>query len=41
MIEHSAAYDKAITSDSRRQFIRAVFDLIDPDYQFGSLAVSD
>lgn len=41
MIEHSAAYDKAITSDSRRQFIRAVFDLVDPDYQFGSLSVSD
>lgn len=41
MIEHSAAYDKAITSDSRRQFIRAVFDLVDPDYQFESLTVSD
>lgn len=37
MIEHSAAYDKAVVADSRRQYIRAVFDLIDPDAKVDSV----
>lgn len=31
MIKHSDAYAKAVVADSRRQFVRAVFDLVDPD----------
>lgn len=31
MIKHSAEYDKAVIDDSRRQYVRAVFDLVDPD----------
>lgn len=31
MIDHSEAYEKAVISDSRRQFVRVVFDLYDPD----------
>lgn len=31
MIKHSEEYDKAIVADSRRQLVRAVFDLVDPD----------
>lgn len=31
MIKHSTAYDSAVVADSRKQVVRAVFDLIDPD----------
>ena len=31
MIDHSTDYSKAIVDDSRRQYVRAVFDLVDPD----------
>lgn len=31
MIKHSEQYRKAIIDDSRRQYVRAVFDLLDPD----------
>lgn len=31
MIKHSEAYSKAVTANSRRQYIKAVFDLVDPD----------
>lgn len=31
MIEHSAEYDKAVVADSRKQCVRAKFDLLDPD----------
>lgn len=37
MIEHSAEYDKAVAADSRRQYVRAVFDLLDPDAVFGAV----
>lgn len=33
MINHSDDYAKAVVADSRRQFVRAVFDLVDPDAQ--------
>lgn len=37
MIKHSTAYDKAVVGDSRRQYLRAVFDLIDPDMEVTSV----
>lgn len=33
MIKHSTEYAQAVTADSRRQYVRAVFDLVDPDAQ--------
>lgn len=41
MIEHSSEYDAAVTADSRRQYIRAVFDLVDPDAEVVDVNVSD
>ena len=41
MIEHSAEYDKAVVADSRRQYVRAVFDLLDPDAVFGSVETNN
>ena len=41
MIEHSAAYDQAVTASSRRILPLVAFDLIDPDYQFISYATND
>ena len=37
MINHSEAYSKAIVGDSRRQYLRAVFDLIDPELEVTSV----
>lgn len=37
MIKHSDAYAAAVVDDSRRQYIRAVFDLIDPDTTITSI----
>lgn len=31
MLDHSAAYDQAVVARSRRQFVMAIFDLVDPD----------
>lgn len=31
MLDHSAAYDQAVVARSRRQFVMATFDLVDPD----------
>ena len=41
MIEHSAKYDKAVVADSRRQYVRAVFDLLDPDAVFGTVSTNN
>lgn len=35
MIKHSQAYAKAVVGDSRRQYVKAVFDLMDPDAKLG------
>lgn len=37
MIPHSAEYDKAVVADSRRQYVRTVFDLLDPDAVMGAV----
>lgn len=31
MLDHSAAYDQAVVARSRRKFVMAIFDLVDPD----------
>lgn len=31
MIQHSTSYDEAVVASSRRMYVRATFDLIDPD----------
>lgn len=36
MIEHSAAYDAAITADSRRILLKAMIDIISPDIVYGT-----
>ena len=41
MIEHSAEYDKAVVADSRRQYVRAVFDLVDPDMTIEGVGSND
>ena len=41
MIDHSEAYDKAVVSDSRRQFVRVVFDLYDPDMIITNITTND
>ena len=41
MIEHSAAYDEAITASSRKILPLVAFDLIDPDYQFSGYESND
>lgn len=40
MINHTAQYDKAIVDDSRRQYVRAVFDLVDPDAVVDSVSAT-
>lgn len=40
MIKHSAEYDKAIISDSRMQYVRSIFDLLDPDAVFNGYATN-
>lgn len=37
MIESTAAYQAAITGDTRRIFLRALIDIIDPDLQWGTV----
>lgn len=37
MIESSAGYRDAIVGDSRRIFLRALIDIIDPDIQYGAV----
>lgn len=41
MIDHSEAYEKAVISDSRRQFVRVVFDLYDPDMIITNITTND
>lgn len=41
MIEHSDTYSRAIVADSRKQIVRAVFDLVDPDAQVDSVSTDD
>lgn len=41
MIKHSAEYDTAVVADSRKQLVRAVFDLIDPDITVDSITASE
>lgn len=41
MIDHSEAYGKAVVSDSRRQFVRVVFDLYDPDMIITNITTND
>lgn len=40
MLNHSAAYDEAIVAPVRRQFVRAIFDLYDPDMVIGAVSAS-
>lgn len=37
MIESTSAYQAAITGDTRRIFLRAIIDIIDPDLQWGTV----
>ena len=37
MIESTSAYQAAITGDTRRIFLRALIDIIDPDLQWGTV----
>lgn len=37
MIKHSESYEKAVIADSRKQYIRAIFDLISPDAQIDAI----
>ena len=41
MIKHSAEYDAAIVADSRKQLVRAVFDLVDPDATINSITPNE
>lgn len=41
MIKHSDAYSRAIVADSRKQVVRAVFDLVDPDAQVDKVSTND
>ena len=41
MIDHSEAYEKAVISDSRRQFVRVVFGLYDPDMIITNITTND
>lgn len=41
MIQHSAAYSEAVVADSRRQYVRAIFDLADPDMEVTSVTSND
>lgn len=40
MLNHSAAYAEAIVASVRRQFVRALFDLYDPDMVMGTVTAS-
>lgn len=37
MIKHSESYEKAVIAGSRKQYIRAIFDLISPDAQIDAI----
>jgi len=41
MIQHSAAYSEAVVADSRRQYVRAIFDLADPDMEVTGVTSND
>ena len=41
MLKHSDDYSKAIVADSRKQVVRAVFDLVDPDAHVDSVNTVD
>lgn len=41
MIDHTQAFDKAITGESRKQSPFVAFDLVDPDYHLTATRVSD
>jgi hypothetical protein len=41
MIKHSAEYDAAVVADSRKQLVRAVFDLVDPDATINSITPNE
>ena len=37
MLSSSAAYEAAITGDTRRMYLKAVIDIIDPDIVYGTV----
>ena len=41
MIKHSAEYDAAVVADSRKQLVRVVFDLVDPDATINSITPNE